>query len=179
MDRFVRQSLLMLVVLTAFTGIVFPLIVTGIARVLFADAADARVIDREGWLMAATAADAPRDVASKDSDGDAAKGNALFVANCSPCHQASGEGVPGAFPSLKGNNAVNRPDPTAQIRVVLYGLRGVRVGGVVYATPMPPFGATLDDADIASIINYERSAWGNNGTHVSAAMVATQRARGQ
>ena len=110
---------------------------------------------------------------------DAAKGKALFTANCAACHQASGEGLPGAFPPLKGNAAVNDADPTTHIRAVLYGLQGADVGGVVYASPMPPFGATLSDADIANIINYERSSWGNHGAPVTAAQVAAERAKGK
>jgi len=46
---------------------------------------------------ATTSAGAP----STASGYDAAKGSALFTANCSACHQANGEGLPGAFPSLK------------------------------------------------------------------------------
>jgi cytochrome c oxidase cbb3-type subunit 2 len=110
---------------------------------------------------------------------DAAKGRALFVANCAACHQANGEGLPGAFPSLKGNAAVNDVDMTRQIRVVLHGGQGSNIGGVVYSSPMPPFGNALSDADIASIINYERSSWGNHGTPVTAEQVAAERAKGK
>jgi cytochrome c oxidase cbb3-type subunit 2 len=110
---------------------------------------------------------------------DTAKGKALFTANCSACHQASGEGLSGAFPPLKGNAAVNATDPTTQIRAVLYGLQGVEIDGVSYSSPMPPFGATLSDDDIASIIDYERSSWGNHGTPVTAAQVAAERAKGK
>jgi cytochrome c oxidase cbb3-type subunit 2 len=106
-----------------------------------------------------------------------AKGKALFTANCLACHQASGEGLPGAFPPLKGNAAVNDADPTTQIRAVLFGLQGVEIDGVAYASPMPPFGAVLNDADIATLINYERTAWGNHGTPITAAQVAAERAK--
>ena len=111
--------------------------------------------------------------------GDLAKGKALFTANCAACHQANGEGLPGAFPPLKANAAVNDADPTTQLRAVLRGLQGANVGGVVYATPMPAFGATLSDADIANIIDYERSSWGNHGTPVTAERVAAERAKGK
>ena len=170
-----RLSSMLCVMTTVFVGVAFPLIVTGIARVLFADAIDLSRIDVDRSLMAATTAD----VAAGVSDDDAAKGAALFAANCSACHQASGEGLPGAFPSLRGNDTVNRPDPTAQILVVLYGLQGVRVGGVVYPTAMPAFGVTLSDADVAGLINHERNAWGNHGAPVIAAMVNEQRAHGK
>jgi len=125
---------------------------------------------------AAPAAGAP----GAGSDGaDLAKGQALFTANCAACHQANGEGLPGAFPSLKGNDAVNDADPTEQLHPVLYGLQGASVGGVVYSSPMPPFGGTLSDADVANIANYERSSWGNHAKPVTAAQVAAERAKGK
>ena len=107
---------------------------------------------------------------------DAAKGQSLFVANCAACHQATGEGLPGAFPPLKGNPAVNDADPTQHIHVVLHGLQGANVGGTVYSSPMPPFATTLSDDDIANIINYERSSWGNHGAPITTKQVAAQRA---
>jgi cytochrome c oxidase cbb3-type subunit 2 len=110
---------------------------------------------------------------------DPAKGQALFTANCAACHQATGEGLAGAFPALKGNAAVNDADATTHIRVVLHGLQGADVGGVVYSSPMPPFAETLGDADIAAIINYERSSWGNHGLPVTTQQVAAERAKGK
>jgi cytochrome c oxidase cbb3-type subunit II len=110
---------------------------------------------------------------------DMANGKALFTANCASCHQANGEGLPGAFPALKGNAAVNDVDATAHIRAVLHGLQGVDVGGVVYSSQMPPFGNTLSDSDIANIINYERASWGNHGTSVTTEQVTVERAKGK
>jgi cytochrome c oxidase cbb3-type subunit II len=107
---------------------------------------------------------------------DAAKGQSLFTSNCAPCHQATGEGLPGAFPPLKSNPVVNDADPTQHIQVVLHGLQGANVGGTVYSSPMPPFGTTLSDADVANIINYERSSWGNHGAPITAKQVTAQRA---
>ncbi|MEO8250522.1 MAG: cbb3-type cytochrome c oxidase subunit II [Burkholderiales bacterium] len=104
------------------------------------------------------------------------KGQALFSSHCAACHQASGEGLPGAFPPLKGNAAVNDADATKHIDVVLNGLQGANVGGISYAGSMPPFAGALGDADIAAIINLERSSWGNHGAPVTAAQVATERA---
>jgi cytochrome c oxidase cbb3-type subunit 2 len=108
---------------------------------------------------------------------DPAKGKALFTANCAACHQAGGEGLPGAFPALKGNAAINDADPTTHIRVVIHGLQGASVGGVVYSSPMPAFGDMLSDDDIVDIINYERSSWGNRGAPVSAERVAAERGK--
>ena len=127
----------------------------------------------------ATAATSVGAASSHAERHDAAKGQALFAANCAACHQATGEGLPGAFPPLKGNAAVNDADATTHIRVVLHGLQGADVGGVVYSSPMPSFAETLSDADIANIVNYERSTWGNHGAPVTARQVAGERARGK
>ena len=127
----------------------------------------------------ATPASATASAAGPSSSGgyDAAKGGALFTANCSACHQANGEGLPGAFPSLKSDAVVNKDDATKHIEVVLQGLHDARVSGVVYSSVMPPFAATLSDVEIADIIDYERSSWGNHGKPVAAAQVAAQRAK--
>jgi cytochrome c oxidase cbb3-type subunit 2 len=107
-----------------------------------------------------------------------AHGEAVFTANCAACHQASGHGLPGAFPPLEGNAAVNDADPTLHIHTVLFGAHGVTIGGVSYASQMPPFGPQLSDQDVADVIDYERSAWGNHGPPVSAAQVARIRSQG-
>jgi mono/diheme cytochrome c family protein len=108
---------------------------------------------------------------------DAAKSRALYIANCSACHQSNGEGLPGVFPPLKGSGVVNKDDAVKHIQVVLNGMQGARAGGVVYAAAMPPFAGALSDAEIAGIIDYERSSWGNHGAPVAAAQVAAERAR--
>ncbi len=126
---------------------------------------------------AGAASTGPSGGASPAGGYDAAKGASLYTANCSACHQASGEGLPGAFPPLKGNDVVNDDDATQHILVVLQGLHGARVGGVVYGAVMPPFAATLTDADVADIIDYERSSWGNHGKVATSAQVALERAK--
>ena len=104
-------------------------------------------------------------------------GQALYGTYCAACHQADGAGISGAFPPLKGSAVVNRDDATKHIDVVLAGLQGARVSGVIYPAPMPAFAATLSDTDIAAIIDYERGAWGNHGSLVAPAQVASERVR--
>lgn len=124
------------------------------------------------------AAGAPTSTAAPAANSDdTAKGRVLFTTTCAACHQATGEGLPGAFPALKGNSAVNDADPTKHIQVILHGLQGANVDGIVYPSPMPPFGSTLSDTEVASIINYERSSWGNHGAPVTDEQVAAQRAQ--
>jgi cytochrome c553 len=99
----------------------------------------------------------------------------LYISQCSACHQVNGEGLPDVFPPLKGSGVVNKDDAAKHIHVVLYGMQGGRAGGLVYAAAMPPFAGTLSDADIADIIDYERSSWGNHGKPVAVAQVAAER----
>lgn len=133
-----------------------------------------------GPTSAAPPASAP--VASATAAGgyayDAAKGKALFDSTCAACHQASGEGVPTAFPPLKANAAVEDADPTVQLDTILHGRQGTVIGGQKYSGVMPPFDSQLSDEDIANIANYERSAWGNHGKPVTPAEVAKLRAAG-
>jgi nitrite reductase (NO-forming) len=109
---------------------------------------------------------------------DPAKGAALFTSTCAACHQPTGLGIAGAYPPLKSNLVVQDANAAKHIDVVLHGLQGENVGGTVYATPMPPFGGMLNNAQIADIINHERSSWGNQGRQITAADVKARRAAG-
>lgn len=121
------------------------------------------------------AADSP--TASGNADW-AARGAQVYSANCSACHQAAGTGLPGTFPPLAGDPVVTAEDPTRHIAIVLFGASGSEIGGVRYSSPMPAWGATLSDDDIAAVINHERSSWGNRAPLVTAADVAAIRAKG-
>lgn len=105
----------------------------------------------------------------------AADGATIYANNCAACHQASGKGVPGAFPPLDGDPVVNAQDPTTQIRTVLYGLQGKTIEGTAYSGVMQPFGPTLSNEEIAAVINHERSSWGNDAPKVTAADVKAVR----
>jgi cytochrome c oxidase cbb3-type subunit 2 len=110
--------------------------------------------------------------------GDAAHGQQLYVANCAACHQANGEGLPGAFPPLKGDAVVANADATEHIHAVLFGLQGKTINTIKYGSPMPPW-TQLGDPDIAAIIDYERTAWGNQGKPVTPNEVAAVRSKGK
>ncbi len=116
------------------------------------------------------------DLAHAAPSFDAADGAKLFTTYCAVCHQASGEGIPGVFPPLKGDRVVLASDPTGQIRALLVGIQGVSIGGTVYSSPMPPFGITLSDTQVADIIDYERTSWGNQAPLLTAREVAAVRA---
>ena len=80
-----------------------------------------------------------------------ALGEKVYTANCAACHQASGEGLPPAFPALNGSKIATGPKD-AHLAIVLKGKAG---------TAMAAFGEQLSDTDIAAVVSYERNAWNN------------------
>ena len=100
-------------------------------------------------------------------------GKALFNTNCATCHQENGQGSPGVFPPLAGNTDITAKDPSKAIGIVLHGLSNPTViMGKQYAGGMPPWKGTLSNAEIAAIMTYCRSAWGNNAPPVTEKQVA-------
>jgi ubiquinol-cytochrome c reductase cytochrome b subunit len=103
--------------------------------------------------------------------GNAAAGATVFSANCAGCHGAAGAGVPGAFPPL-ANNPYVTGDPKAVIHTLNYGLNGaIKVGSAAYNGQMPAWKGNLTDQQIADVITYIRSSWGNKAAGVTAAEV--------
>jgi mono/diheme cytochrome c family protein len=103
----------------------------------------------------------------------AAAGQKVFTTNCSSCHQANGKGQPGVFPPLAGNAVVTGPADKV-IHIVKNGLSGkISVNGTTYNGQMPAWKGTLSDSDIASVVTYIRSAWGNKASAVTASQVTS------
>ena len=89
--------------------------------------------------------------------------------NCAPCHQASGEGLGGQFPPLAGSDWVNVDGNARIIRIVLNGLSGpITVSGQPFNNAMNQFKDVLGDTEIAAVLTYIRSSWGNKGGAVTA-----------
>ena len=104
--------------------------------------------------------------------GNAQAGMTVFSANCAGCHGAAGAGQPGVFPPLANNTYVTG-DPKAVIHTLNYGLQGpIKVGDASYNGQMPAWKGNLTDQQIADVITYIRSAWGNKAAPVSAADIA-------
>jgi mono/diheme cytochrome c family protein len=124
---------------------------------------------------AATASTAPAATAAVAQDGASANdGAGVYSTNCSSCHQTNGAGLPGAFPPL-ANNAVVTGDPKTLIHIVKFGLHGkIQVGPQMYNGMMPAWGQSLSDGQIASVITFIRSSWGNRAGAVTAADVTAE-----
>jgi cytochrome c oxidase cbb3-type subunit II len=91
-------------------------------------------------------------------------GTQLYATHCQACHQQNGQGLPGAFPPLKGSPIVLDDDPKVLIDIIMNGYNPREVYAV-----MPPVGSTaqLKPAEVAAIVNHERSSWGNQARTVS------------
>lgn len=105
----------------------------------------------------------------------AKRGAVTYVEYCQSCHRADGNGAPSIFPALAGNSAVLPDNPASLIRVVLAGGRmPVTADGPYRAFAMPAFGK-LSDAEVADVVTFIRSSWGNHAPAVSAGEVASAR----
>ena len=89
------------------------------------------------------------------------KGAQIFKEKCTVCHQATGLGIPNAFPPLKGSDYLMADKVRAVAQVLNGSNEPMKVNGVTYTTPMPPQVNTKEDA--VAVINYVLNAWGNNG----------------
>lgn len=118
---------------------------------------------------------------------DAALGEQVYAANCASCHQATGAGIPGAFPPLAGH-APELVDVeggrTYLVDALLYGLQGqINVLGTSYNGVMPAW-AFLSDEQIAAVANYSLYTWDNDAdlpdgfTPITADEVAAERGKG-
>jgi len=87
----------------------------------------------------------------KDAVPDYTVGEGLYTKHCSGCHQNNGEGISGAFPSLKGE--------AVELNSIVNGIEG---------SVMIAYKGKLSDDDIAEIANFINHSWGNNFSEVSA-----------
>lgn len=109
-------------------------------------------------------------------------GQSVFESNCSSCHQASGVGLAGVFPPLKGNLAdISKLDGGKDylINAILFGLSGgIKVDDDSYSGVMPAW-AQLSDEEIADVLNYTLTAWGDDAVaDISSDAVAAVRGNG-
>lgn len=104
---------------------------------------------------------------------DANKGKTVYTTTCIACHQATGAGIPGAFPPLAKSDYLNA-DVNRAIKQVIKGSNGpITVNGKKYTTPMPA--QALTDQQVADVLTYVYANWGNSKKVVTVAMAKAQR----
>jgi len=94
-------------------------------------------------------------------------GQKIYDAQCAICHSARGQGKLPDFPPLANNQSIQMTSSVNPIRMVLNG--GYAPGTMKNPKPygMPPFAQSLSDEEVAAVVTYIRTAWGNHGAPVS------------
>jgi mono/diheme cytochrome c family protein len=126
-----------------------------------------------GAVQTASASPAPAAAAASAPDGR------QLYQRCAVCHQVAGQGIPGTFPPLALSEWAGSANAALPIRVVLHGLNGpITVKGQKFNGTMPAFGTgqPMSDADVAAVLTYVRSSWGNKASAVTTDDVAKERA---
>lgn len=80
------------------------------------------------------------------------RGQQVYMQSCAACHQAGGQGIPGAFPAITGSKIALGP-VKGHLDIVMNGKSG---------TAMTAFKGQLNDADIAAVVTYQRNGLGNS-----------------
>lgn len=113
----------------------------------------------DSWLASAQAKQAEAEVAEQalaatemTMEELMTVGEQVYQRICAACHQPTGLGIPGAFPSLKDSQLI-LSDKAAHLHIVLFGKPG---------TAMQSFAKQLSSKELAGVITYERNAWGND-----------------
>ncbi|KTC40454.1 cytochrome C [Pseudomonas sp. ABAC61] len=104
------------------------------------------------------------------------RGGLGYAQFCSDCHRQDGAGVPQMFPSLAGNPSVASSNPTSLLHITLTGWKTAQTAAHPRVYTMPGF-AQLADEEIAEILTFVRSSWGNNGSAIDANQVKKMRAQ--
>jgi mono/diheme cytochrome c family protein len=114
----------------------------------------------------------PRPPSSKVPSSEASLlislGKTVYDARGATCHGASGEGRPPHWPPLAGNQSIEMESAVNAIRLVLNGGYPPATDENPRPYGMPPFAGLLSDNEVAAVVSYIRTAWGNRGIPVSA-----------
>jgi mono/diheme cytochrome c family protein len=107
------------------------------------------------YIKEATA-NTPATAAAEGTPPPTRAGGEVYLNACAFCHGIDGKGVAGQIPALAGSPAVTAEGPQNVIRVVVGGLEATHG-----FAPMPAVGVGLTDGDVAAVVNYVRTSWGN------------------
>ena len=109
--------------------------------------------------------------------GDNKLGKMLYESVCGICHGSDGAGKPGQAPALAGSEWVTTKGYNRLAHIPLAGVAGaIQVGGKDWNLNMAAMGAALPDEDVAAVLTYIRSSWGNKAEAVTADDVKKVRA---
>jgi mono/diheme cytochrome c family protein len=106
---------------------------------------------------------------------DSKRGASVYIDNCAACHRTDGHGYTRVFPALAGNPVLQSQDPTSLINIVLKGGTLPATHTAPSTFTMPAFAWRLSDQEVADVVSFIRSSWGNKGQPVKANTVADLR----
>jgi mono/diheme cytochrome c family protein len=95
-------------------------------------------------------------------------GKQIYDRECASCHGATGLGMPPHYPPLASNQSIEMASAVNPIRMVLNGGYPPGTAGNPMPYGMPPFAHRLSDDEVAAVVTYIRTSWGNRGGPVSA-----------
>ncbi len=113
-------------------------------------------------------------LAAQRLDSPAAR---TYMAKCAACHAVDGRGRAPWIPPLAGAVSSLAKEDASAINVTLNGSARVVADGVPDSYRMPPFRSQLNDAEIAEVLTFIRSSWGNHGGAVKVDDVKNLRER--
>ncbi len=99
---------------------------------------------------------------------DSKRGAAVYIDNCAACHRTDGNGYTRVFPALAGNPVLQSEDPTSLIHIVLKGATLPATHTAPSTFTMPAFDWRLSDQEVADVVNFIRTSWGNQAGEVKA-----------
>lgn len=143
-------------------------------KVIYSGKLNDAVYQPEGSGIQTMSGSAPVAVIAKTPQDRIKFGERIYTNNCLACHQANGSGIKGAFPPLAKSDYLNA-DKNRAIQTVVHGREGaIVVNGEKYNSVMPA--QMLNDEDIANVLTYVYSVWGNAKKVVTPAEVKSVRA---
>lgn len=106
-----------------------------------------------------------------------ARGKQVYEQVCGICHGVDGLGKPGQAPPLAGSAFVMAKGVTRLAHIPLLGVSGaITVDGKDWNMSMAAMGAGLSDSDLANVLTYIRTSWGNKAEAVEADDIKAVRA---
>jgi mono/diheme cytochrome c family protein len=118
----------------------------------------------------------PATAAALAKGKEANRGAEVYDDNCAACHRTDGEGSPKVLPKMAGNPTVLADDPDSLIRLVLAGSTLPGTTAAPSALGMPGFAWRLSNEEVAQLLTFVRSSWGNQASTVAAGQVGRVRA---
>ncbi len=102
-------------------------------------------------------------------------GAQIYLDRCAGCHRSNGNGNGKAFPALAGNAVLQTANPTSAIHIVLSGGAMPATITAPSTQTMAPYADVLNDQQVADVVTFIQTSWGNSGGHATAENVAKVR----